>query len=1185
MTVSSSDNLIMLPAWLIRFCKWWWHKRASLFGIIFTIILNIVSALPLVDPATLHNLLIAWMFAHWYIFFSVFLLLCVLTILCGLIARLAAPLSRREMRRRYLMDVIDEIKTITLQGIPAELMPESVDLIDIFIPLQFWPNRPRVDYPLSERELERYRQELKSGTFTRDLHRLVFEAEQNWQHILKQSDRVGITTLWQQLKADRAIVIQGLPGIGKSTCMQRLALHMALRGLGRPDPQMLEMEREEKEEELTATPAHKRSRGKGRDARITQQKQLTPTLLPILLRLGEYASTREQTPDITLIDYLCQVQAKRSLPGLSDFIQQELALGNCLVMLDGLDEVSDPAMRQQVQEAIKACIHEHRGDESAGHYNCFIITSRVAGYDQAAFPDYPHFTITELTNEQIKYFLPRWYRAYLCREYGIRVQDSLHHAHLQREVGQRVRDMQRALTENQGVSELAENPLLLTLLMVMQQRGTTLPRRRVELYDVVTRTLLENRNIAKKIEPILETLAVQRLGPLAFQMQEANNSFALQRDVMEKLIEAIRLEGGTDEQVQAEAQRFLKRIRERSGLFAQRAGDYFSFMHRTFQEYFAARYILNQMKNEQERWINELVERACRQDELWREPFLLAVAYQSKENGPVADKILQALLAKASEGPSQEHIPHLLLAANAVIEAHPLAIDSNLEKRTAELLLASYERAQRTRAFSTCRQIEDVMLRWLLALPKEIYQSPLLAIISQSISDTQHVERQRATLTLLAMITPRLEPCSSAVFETIIPLLLALSGLPEIGPYIPAQTLVPSTNFDVSDLAIAILSSMGKRGPAGLYLTTLQNYFREHPEQLNILARCSLECGTLITPTLIPRHPAENYQCYESAIKQWIQLRDRHKGQVTPQEIAACATIHQTLLDNAQEAGYPIAMHLLAMLQRTAASSDEQSWSQIWQAYLLEQINAGSYMSYQQAALLWAALFPHQQHLQPLADNILKHYASDQNNRHQYAKRFTKFSIIHLRDLIYLRDLGDLGDLVYLRDLGDLGDLVYLRDLGHLRDLIIVESTAEKAYISLAFAANEQKVDAFIILMGYLLQVQENKQTGDTLEEKAQRFAQAALKELSMQDNDGQVRATALDVLRSLPTRTAREIGYVRQLVEETQDEKAREACLFALQRAQPVDDEAWQEMEKGSISPVEEVREVSAAFMKRGER
>src|SRR5579875_3037776 len=182
MTVSSSDNLIMLPAWLIRFCKWWWHKRASLFGIIFTIILNIVSALPLVDPATLHNLLIAWMFAHWYIFFSVFLLLCVLTILCGLIARLAAPLSRREMRRRYLMDVIDEIKTITLQGIPAELMPESVDLIDIFIPLQFWPNRPRVDYPLSERELERYRQELKSGTFTRDLHRLVFEAEQNWQH-------------------------------------------------------------------------------------------------------------------------------------------------------------------------------------------------------------------------------------------------------------------------------------------------------------------------------------------------------------------------------------------------------------------------------------------------------------------------------------------------------------------------------------------------------------------------------------------------------------------------------------------------------------------------------------------------------------------------------------------------------------------------------------------------------------------------------------------------------------------------------------------------------------------------------------------------------------------------------------------------------------------------------------------
>ncbi len=419
MAEASSDNPIALPAWLIRFCKWWWRKRKYLFGtIIFGGILNIVDALALIDPTTLHNLLIAWMLSHWYIFLSVFVLLCMLTTLCGLIARLAAPHSSHELKRRYLNDMVHEMEMATLQGIPTGLIAESVHLSDIFIPLQFRPNRPRVDYPLSEQEIEHYRRELKSGTFTPDLQRVILEAEQNWQHILKQSDRVGIAALWQQLRENRAIVIQGYPGTGKSTCMQRLTLHMALRGLGHSD------------------------------AAMPEQEQLTPLLIPILLRLGEYASAREKKADLSLIDYLEQVQARRSCPGLPDFIRQALSRGGCLVMLDGLDEVSDPAMRQQVQEAIKACICEHRGDESSGCYNCFIITSRVAGYDQAAFPDYPHFIVAELTDEQIEYFLPRWYRAHLCRTRGVRVQDGIRDERLEREVEQRVRDMQSALAQN-----------------------------------------------------------------------------------------------------------------------------------------------------------------------------------------------------------------------------------------------------------------------------------------------------------------------------------------------------------------------------------------------------------------------------------------------------------------------------------------------------------------------------------------------------------------------------------------------------------------------------------------------------------------------------------------------------------------------------------------------------------------
>jgi predicted NACHT family NTPase len=58
-------------------------------------------------------------------------------------------------------------------------------------------------------------------------------------------------------------------------------------------------------------------------------------------------------------------------------------------MFDGLDEVSDLKIREIVQDAIRSFIEEHRDTDSKGEkYNRFLVTSRVAGYDQSAFPDY-----------------------------------------------------------------------------------------------------------------------------------------------------------------------------------------------------------------------------------------------------------------------------------------------------------------------------------------------------------------------------------------------------------------------------------------------------------------------------------------------------------------------------------------------------------------------------------------------------------------------------------------------------------------------------------------------------------------------------------------------------------------------------------------------------------------------------
>ncbi|MGH2479524.1 MAG: hypothetical protein ACRDHW_07720, partial [Ktedonobacteraceae bacterium] len=481
----------------------------------------------------------------------------------------------------------------------------------------------------------------------------------------------------------------------------------------------------------------------------------------------------------------------------------------------------------------------------------------------------------------------------------------------------------------------------------------------------------------------------------------------------------------------------------RGGLFVSRVGDDFGFMHHTFQEYFAARYILNQIMSEQDTWLEQLVERATGLDDHWREPFLLAVAYQtgSGRDKKVADKLLQTLLTQTTDGSFEQKLHNALLAATALHEAKEPEIRADLREQIVQELLLCYEQAQRAHDFSAREQIETHIQKWLLALPKEVHRrTPLLAVIARTISSPRPLTLQRATLTLLAMIAQQLEPCSSAVFETLIPPLLALTGLPAVGPYQPDNTIAVSTDFDVADLALAVLVFLGKRGPAGLYLAEIRNYFAEQPEQLRLLARCSLMHNTLITPTMVPRSP-DNYQRYETALGEWVRLRDLYRGQVTEQSIEACQAIYQRLFACAEKVNYPASLHILAMLQRTTVQG-AQAWVQVWSAYLLEQLNAGSYINYQEAARLWHTLFQ----MQPLIEQILHHYTTISTVRQRYAERMISSLTCSLKDLRDLADSRYLHAWINLRYLNGLSDLRYLRHLSGLSNLFNSSSLKDLSY-------------------------------------------------------------------------------------------------------------------------------------------
>jgi hypothetical protein len=534
--------------------------------------------------------------------------------------------------------------------------------------------------------------------------------------------------------------------------------------------------------------------------------------------------------------------------------------------------------------------------------------------------------------------------------------------------------LRTAIKEHQGIRELAENPLLPTLLTVMQQNSVELPRQRIELYTVVARTLLENRNLAKGLQAIPESTAIERLGPIAFQMQETENSFVHKQDVMSILNQAISMEGGTDDQITQESEQFLVRIRERGGLFVHRTGDYFGFIHRSFQEYFAARYMLNQIDQHPDRWIPELTKRAHYQDALRREPFLLAVAYKSGENKFAARQILQIFLAEHFESDAISNTNYLLLAAECIIESKPLALGLALEKQVAEQLIEQYEKAQRARRAETCEQIEERICRWLLSLPAESYRPVILTVLVDGLH-TQEEAYQQSILTLLTMIIRRLKPCPALVFDALVPPLLAIADLPSFGGYLPSTEFSPANNLINATLATTILSFINRYRRNRSVLTDIHRYIEMHPSHFRILVRTSLESQTLLLPTALPQ-TVQAAQHYLDALRDWLTLCDHVRvSSATEQQVDRGVVITHTLLYSAEEAVYPGMAYFINLLQE-GAKDDRALLQDLCQTYMSRHLASGSTILYQEMVLLWLVLFSETQEIKKLATLIEQHIYS-----------------------------------------------------------------------------------------------------------------------------------------------------------------------------------------------------------------
>ena len=357
--------------------------------------------------------------------------------------------------------------------------------------------------------------------------------------------------------------------------------------------------------------------------------------------------------------------------------------GRVVLLLDGLDEVFDVPTRESVINDIQRFSSQFANVP-------VVLTSRVVGYQAQRLreAEFRHFMLQDLDSTQITDFVNRWHEVTF---------DDPAQAAPKRD------RLQKAIRESKFIAMLAGNPLLLTMMAILN-RNQELPRDRADLCAQASRVLLHQWDTERALEdfPGISTEIGLRektdiLRRIAAHMQAGPGGLKgnlVDGPTLTGLIENYLHNELHIAQARAAARAVVEQLRRRNFILCFVGADSYAFVHRTFLEYFCAADFVHQFNVAKTLDIGGLIalfDQHCHDDE-WREVLRL-ICGQIDETfvGQVVERL--ATRSDLTKWSGHTAVPELPLAIWCLSEVR---VSQKIERAASVLLqqiMTAFQRA------------------------------------------------------------------------------------------------------------------------------------------------------------------------------------------------------------------------------------------------------------------------------------------------------------------------------------------------------------------------------------------------------------------------------------------------------------------------------------------------------------